>query len=94
MSIVPSRPTFIIEEADPVEFLSSEGSTMKSTASFICCGMSANFLGVGSPEILADVETIGRPKRCTRSLQKSTTGILMPTLPSCATVLWASPLHS
>ena len=52
----------------------------------------------GSPDMLAEVETIGRPRRRHTSTQKSFIGILMPTVRSSATALgarkWMSPLPS
>ena len=42
ISTSPSRPTLMIWEALPVESVSMEGGTTKSTASLISCGISLN----------------------------------------------------
>ena len=51
--------------------------------------ISAYTFGVDSPEIFAEVDTIGRPNLYTISRQKSIIGILIPTVPSSATALYA-----
>ena len=51
----------MIEEDFPVAPLSNEGSTTISTDDLIASEISSNLFGVGSPEIFADVDTIGRP---------------------------------
>ena len=51
----------MIEEDFPVAPLSNEGSTTISADDLIASEISSNFFGVGSPEIFADVDTIGRP---------------------------------
>ena len=77
----------MIEEAWPEEVRSRDGSTIWSTASLIRDEISANFFGVGSPEMLAEVETSGRPSFDTSCWQKSIIGIRIPTVPSSATAL-------
>ena len=46
--------TLMIWEALPVESVSKDGGTTKSTASLISCGMSLKRTGVGSPEMFAE----------------------------------------
>ena len=79
----------MIDDDFPVDPFSSAGSTTWSAESFISCDISEKSLGVGQPDMLAEVETTGRPKRRTISMQKSIMGILIPTDPSSATVLYA-----
>ena len=54
--------------------------------------ISEKFFGQASPEMFAEVETIGRGKRFNSSVQKPCSGILIPTLPSSATTLCANPI--
>ena len=84
----------MIEEGLPVDSQSIEGSVTYSTPDFISSEISENFDGVFSPETLAEVETRGRPRRLTRTLQKSDIGIRIPTVPSSATVLKAKQFLS
>ena len=76
-------PTLMIWEALPVESVSMEGGTTKSTASLISCGISLKRAGVGSPEMFADVDTTGRPSLKARSLQKSNSGMRIPLFDFC-----------
>lgn len=52
-------------------------------------GISEYVFGVGSPEMLAEVETIGLPSLKVTCLQKSIIGMRIPTVPSSATALQA-----
>ena len=51
----------MMEEDFPVEPASREESTVWSTASRMAGDISENLLGVGSPDMFADVDTSGRP---------------------------------
>ena len=84
----------MIDEDWPVAPRSRDGSTTWSTALRISSEISAKRFGVGSPEILAEVETNGRPSLCTSCWQKSIIGIRIPTVPSSATVLNANKRRS
>ena len=63
---------------------------MQSTAFLISSEISAKLAGVFSPDMLAEVDTIGLPNFFTRSRQNPPSGILIPTVPSSATVLDAN----
>ena len=53
----------MMEDDFPVDPFSIDGSTIWSTEDFIASEISANLFGVASPEMFAEVETIGRPSR-------------------------------
>ena len=81
----------MIDEALRVGLPSKRGLTTKSTPSMISFDTSCSPTGVASPEMLAEVETIGRPSARSMRRQNSWSGTRMPSVPSSGMRFAATP---
>ena len=87
----PPSPKAMIDDAFFVGLPSKRGLTTKSTPSMISRDTSASPAGVASPEMLAEVETTGRPSPRSIRRQNSWSGIRTPSVRSSGIRFSATP---